>query len=41
MDEYLVIKSKMFYDESKIKINNEKQLFKLEFLDFASLPDLQ
>jgi hypothetical protein len=41
VDEYLVIKSKMFYDESKIKINNEKQLFKLEFLDFASLPDLQ
>jgi hypothetical protein len=40
VDQHLIIKSKAFYDESKIKINNDGEIFWFEFLDIGSLPDV-
>lgn len=40
IDENLIIKSKAFYDESKIRINCEEEIFRFEFYDFDDLPNL-
>jgi hypothetical protein len=40
VDEHLIIKSKAFYDESKIKINNDREIFWFEYMDFKELPNV-
>jgi hypothetical protein len=40
VDQHLIIKSEAFYDESKIKINNDSEIFWFEYMDFKELPNV-